>query len=85
MKYLISVALVSAAVTTTAFAQSNPSNDQAAPAATQMAAVSQASQWVPSYGQPAAGKTRAQVTQELIQAEQDGEMASLRSLYRGGR
>jgi hypothetical protein len=84
MKYvMISVALIGATVTASAFAQSNPSNDQTASPALQLASASPADQWVPPYGQPVAGKTRAQVTQELIHAEQDGQMAYLKSLYRG--
>jgi Domain of unknown function (DUF4148) len=55
MKYLmISIALVGATATASAFAQSNS-----------------------SYGQPAAGKTRAQVYQELVQAQQNGQLTHL--------
>lgn len=36
--------------------------------------------WVPPYGQPVAQKTRAQVYQELIQAENDGQLAYLDSV-----
>jgi hypothetical protein len=38
------------------------------------------STWVPPYGQPVAQKTRAQVYQELIQAENDGQLAYLDSV-----
>ncbi|SAK46514.1 hypothetical protein AWB79_01128 [Caballeronia hypogeia] len=31
-----------------------------------------------------AGKTRAEVKQELVQAQRDGQIAALRSLYQGG-
>jgi hypothetical protein len=78
---MISVALISATASVSAFAQSN---DQTASPATQVATESQTGQWAPPYGQPVAGKTRGQVTQELIQAEQDGQMAYLDSLYCGG-
>ena len=39
----------------------------------------QGGQWVPPYGQPIAGKTRAEVYQELVHAEQDGQLAYLNS------
>jgi hypothetical protein len=42
-------------------------------------AAEQAGQWVPSYGQATAGKTRAQVYQELVHAEQDGQLDYLNS------
>jgi len=35
--------------------------------------------WVPPYGQPVAEKTRAQVYQELVEAEKDGQLAYLNS------
>jgi hypothetical protein len=41
--------------------------------------VTQPGQWVPPYGQPVPEKTRAQVYQELVQAEQDGQLAYLNS------
>jgi hypothetical protein len=34
---------------------------------------------VPPYGQPTVGKTRAQVYQELVHAEQDGQLNYLNS------
>jgi hypothetical protein len=79
---MISVALLGATASAPAFAQSNPSNDQKT-AATQTAAVSQTGQRVAPYGQPVAGKTRAQDYQELVQAQQDGQIAYLKSLFRG--
>lgn len=36
-------------------------------------------QWVAPYGQPIHEKTRAEVYQELVQAEQDGQLAYLNS------
>jgi hypothetical protein len=80
----IAIAMVGATATASAFAQSNVSaTPQAAPAA-QVAsnsamAAEQAGQWVPSYGQATAGKTRAQVYQELVHAEQDGQLDYLNS------
>ena len=40
-----------------------------------------AQQAVASHGYT--GKTRAEVKRELVQAQRDGEIASLRSLYQG--
>ncbi|MEQ5841100.1 hypothetical protein BWP39_13430 [Paraburkholderia acidicola] len=82
---MIAIALVGAASATSAFAQTSaPVTQQPAAAATQVAsdntqAAAQAGQWVPPYGQPIVGKTRAQVYQELVQAEKDGQLAYLNS------
>ena len=58
----------------------------AAPAPTNpSSAVSQAGQWVPPYGQPVTGLTRAQVYQDLVHSEQDGQLQYLNStLYSHG-
>jgi hypothetical protein len=75
MKTLMIVAALAGVLTTTsAFAQSA----NAGTAATQVSAnaVAQGNQVSP-YGQPVAQKTRAQVYQELVQAEQDGQLAYL--------
>lgn len=82
MKTLMIVAALAGLVTTTsAFAQSaNAGTASVRPAATQVAANANAQgSWVPPYGQPVAQKTRAQVYQELVQAEQDGQLAYLNS------
>lgn len=84
MKYLmIAIAFVGATATASAFAQSSAQTSQQPVAATQVAAnttdVAQAGQWVPPYGQAVAGKTRAQVYQELVHAEQDGQLNYLNS------
>lgn len=85
MKYLmIAIAFVGATATASAFAQSSAQTSQQPVAATQVAAntttdVAQAGQWVAPYGQAAAGKTRAQVYQELVHAEQDGQLNYLNS------
>ncbi|MFP3644006.1 DUF4148 domain-containing protein [Paraburkholderia sp. SIMBA_054] len=72
----------------TAFAQSAPSNSTAnAQPANQVAQVGTSAMSPAStsgglagpYGQPVAGKTRAQVYQELVHAEQDGQLAYLNS------
>ncbi|PMS27520.1 hypothetical protein C0Z16_24535 [Paraburkholderia rhynchosiae] len=71
-----------------AFAQSAPagstSSMQLTTHATQVAsnatsAGATGGQWVPPYGQPVVPKTRAQVYQELVHAEQDGQLAYLNS------
>ncbi|WP_027800838.1 DUF4148 domain-containing protein [Paraburkholderia dilworthii] len=71
-----------------AFAQSapaaSPSGTQRTTDATQVASGATSAgptggQWVPPYGQPVAPKTRAQVYQELVHAEQDGQLAYLNS------
>ncbi|WP_028228226.1 DUF4148 domain-containing protein [Paraburkholderia ferrariae] len=81
MKYLmIAIAMLGATATTSAFAQSNSANAAAQPAqVAQVGQSAQAGQWVAPYGQPVAQKTRAQVYNELIQAEQDGQLAYLNS------
>lgn len=83
---MIAIALFGAAATTSAFAQTNAptGQQQVAPASQQVTAyatspLAQAGRWVPPYGQPVVGKTRAQVYQELVQAEQDGQLAYLNS------
>jgi hypothetical protein len=63
-----------------AFAQSNPNpaGTATAPAAQQP----QQTQWAAPDAQSNAGKTRAEVYQELVQAKQDGQLAYLnRTLY----
>jgi hypothetical protein len=61
--------------TSSAFAQS--AGEAPAPAAT-----AQAGQWVSPDSQAVAPKTRAQVYQELVHAEQDGQLDYLnRTLY----
>jgi hypothetical protein len=67
--------LVTSVLTSAAFAQSNPAPSDAATTAQ----APQQGQWAPPYGQPLAGKTRAQVYQELVHAEQDGQLAYLNS------
>lgn len=70
MKQLLTaVALVAASVSVSAFAQTS----QPAPIAGQDQSTSAAGQWM----QPVQQKTRAQVYQELVQAQQDGQMRYL--------
>ncbi|WP_122154298.1 DUF4148 domain-containing protein [Paraburkholderia sp.] len=85
MKYLmIAIAFVGATATASAFAQTNTSATQQPAASTQLAqnsnsAVDQAGQWVSPEAQEQTGKTRAQVYQELVHAEQDGQLQYLNS------
>ncbi|MEI7297113.1 DUF4148 domain-containing protein [Paraburkholderia tropica] len=85
---MIVAALAGAVVTTSAFAQTTqPAASQTqtqTAAATQVAAtstapVAQAGGWVAPYGEPVHQKTRAEVYHELVQAEQDGQLAYLNS------
>lgn len=83
MKYLmIAIAMLGATATTTAFAQTDGAGSNSAAQTAQVAQAdqpSQSGQWVPPYGQPVAQKTRAQVYNELVQAEKDGQLAYLNS------
>ncbi|MBN3856607.1 DUF4148 domain-containing protein [Paraburkholderia sp. Ac-20340] len=69
-------------VSALAHAQSAPQASHQAGIAAQTATQIQTADntWVPPYGQPVAQKTRAQVYQELIQAENDGQLAYLDSV-----
>ncbi|HEX3637039.1 MAG TPA: hypothetical protein VHV99_16440 [Paraburkholderia sp.] len=95
MKYMtIAIAFAGTLSATAAFAQSTPSalsvNPRPATRAVQIASnttpvASPAGQPVAPSGQPLAGKTRAQVYQELVHAEKDGQFAYLYStIYAGG-
>jgi hypothetical protein len=86
---LIPLALGCAAFCGSAFAQTaapanTPASTLSAPANPPSPAA-QAGQWSAPYGEPVAGKTRAEVYQELIQAEQDGQEQYLNAeLYSHG-
>ncbi|MBI0327098.1 DUF4148 domain-containing protein [Burkholderia plantarii] len=56
-----------------------PGAQPMAAAATTNATSAQPGQWVAPYGQPVHEKTRAEVYQELVQAEQDGQLKYLNS------
>jgi len=77
---MIALAVAGLAATGSAFAQSTTTaSDQTTAAQT---TVAQAGQWIPPDGQTVAPKTRAQVYQELVKAEQDGQLGYLdRTLY----
>ncbi|WP_395071063.1 DUF4148 domain-containing protein [Paraburkholderia silvatlantica] len=89
MKTLMIIAALAGVVTTTsAFAQTSApaagTQTSQPAAATQVAANDTAATvapggWVPPYGQPVHEKTRAEVYHELVQAEQDGQLAYLNS------
>jgi hypothetical protein len=88
MKTLMIIAALAGVVTTTsAFAQTTSpaaGTQPGQPAATQVASIEAApttgpGAWVPPYGQPVHEKTRAEVYHELVQAEQDGQLAYLNS------
>ncbi|MFM0093881.1 DUF4148 domain-containing protein [Paraburkholderia sediminicola] len=73
------IALAFAAFATAGFAHASD-----APATTAgQSGAAQTQQWKPSQS-GATQKTRAEVRQELLQAEKDGELAYLSTLYRGG-
>ncbi|HLX03843.1 MAG TPA: DUF4148 domain-containing protein [Trinickia sp.] len=87
MKFtMIAISLVGATATASAFAQSAPATQQqqtystAQVASANVPSAVSPGQWTPPYGQPVQEKTRAQVYQELVQAEQDGQLNYLNSL-----
>jgi hypothetical protein len=89
---LITFALAGATLCSPVFAQTsvlantNTTASSAAPApSAPPSSVSQAGQWTPPYGQPTTGLTRAQVYQDLVHSEQDGQLQYLNStLYSHG-
>jgi hypothetical protein len=70
-RILFAAAVVACSTSISAFAQTS--------APEQPMDITAQAQLVPSYGQPIMQKTRAQVYQELVQAEQDGQIAYLNS------
>jgi ABC-type phosphate transport system substrate-binding protein len=78
---LFTIALVASSASVCAFAQTSaPAQlDNGTSQAASNGVATSGSQWVAPYGQPTMQKTRAQVYQELVQAEQDGQMAYLNS------
>jgi|HubBroStandDraft_5_1064220.scaffolds.fasta_scaffold389782_3 hypothetical protein len=84
MKIVILAAFIGLAASSTAFAQTttgstDPHAAAAASSFTTASTSDQGGQWVAPYGQPVAGRTRAQVYQRLVQAEQDGQLSHLDS------
>jgi hypothetical protein len=74
---LVATALMGFVVSASVFAQSAPTTNQAPQVAPSTTAST--GQWAPGTSQPVMGKTRAQVYQELVQAEKDGELKYLNS------
>jgi len=78
---MIVLAFAGLATTGSAFAQ-NTTPAQAPAQTPAPVIVAQASQWVPPDGQTIAPKTRAEVYQDLVKSEQDGQLDYLnRTLY----
>jgi hypothetical protein len=76
---MIAIAFAGLATTGSAFAQNT---DQAPAPAPAPNTVMQTAQWVPPDGQNAAPITRAEVYQDLVKSEQDGQLDYLnRTLY----
>ncbi|WP_175716252.1 DUF4148 domain-containing protein [Burkholderia anthina] len=85
---MIALAAVCATAAVPAFAQSNASSapqqlaSVSSPGMSGGSSVAQAGAWVAPYGTAMQGKTRAQVYQELVHAQQDGQLAYLnKTLY----
>lgn len=82
MKLFTFAAALMVAVSTCAFAQTDPAQSPATSTSTTQAAqasVPANGEWTPPDGQAIAPKTRAQVYQELVEAEKDGQLAYLNS------
>ncbi|CAN7624642.1 DUF4148 domain-containing protein [Caballeronia sp. LjRoot29] len=85
MMIALTFACTGLAATDSAFAQSTAPVQVPDQISTQAAApttLAQSGQWVPPDGETIAPKTRAEVYQELVKAEQDGQLDYLnRTLY----
>ncbi|CAB3750080.1 DUF4148 domain-containing protein [Paraburkholderia humisilvae] len=86
---LVIFALAGATLCSPVFAQTAASANTAASGASAPSdpppSVAQAGQWTPPYGQPVTGLTRAQVYQDLVHAEKDGQYQYLnQTLYSHG-
>ncbi len=78
MKHLFfALALVAGSTCVSAFAQT-PSPAQTTNGSPQIAS-NDADQWVAPHSQASLSKTRAQVYNELVKAERDGQLATLNS------
>ena len=83
MKYpLLTIALCGAMAAKAAYAQTDPAVPPTMAAAAQWQ--TPPAQETPSYAQPTPQKTRAQVYQELVKAEDDGSLAKMNETYHGG-
>jgi hypothetical protein len=84
MKAFLFAALIGVVASTSAIAQSAPSSmhpaaSDGAVSRTGQTSASQQGSWTPPYGQAIVPKTRAQVYQELVEAEKDGQLQYLDS------
>jgi hypothetical protein len=81
MKHYLITVLIAGSASMSVFAQTSgpvtPANDSAEVA--QTGSTVQKGEWTSPQNQPAMGKTRTEVRQELIQAERDGELQYLNS------
>jgi hypothetical protein len=80
----LAIAFIGATATASAFAQSTTAPAQQSATTMQLAqnsvaVVDTAGSWVPPYDQVAGEKTRAEVYQELVHSEKDGQRAYLDS------
>jgi Domain of unknown function (DUF4148) len=82
-QFFTALALVAASASVSAFAQtSQPATVDAQSQSS--AASTPTEQWMPPYGAPVQQETRAQVYQDLVHAEQDGQLHYLNStVYEG--
>lgn len=81
MKHYLITVLLAGSASMSVFAQT-PGPEQSANDSAQIAQTgspSQNGEWTSPQNQPAMGKTRTQVRQELMQAERDGQLATLNS------
>lgn len=74
-KTMIALAMIGATITTATFAQAQTESGQAIAQSAGNGGASTDGQ----YGQPLRGKTRAQVYDELVQAQKDGSLQRLNS------
>ena len=81
MKHYLITVLIASSASISVFAQTSgpaqPANDSAQIA--QTGSPAQKGEWTSPQNQPAMEKTRTQVREELMQAERDGQLATLNS------
>jgi flagellar basal body L-ring protein FlgH len=76
---MLALAFAACATTVSAYAANPAANPATNPAD---AAPQHSQQWTPAQNAPQA-KTRAEVRQELVRAQNDGQLAALNKLYQG--
>jgi Domain of unknown function (DUF4148) len=77
---MFALAFAACATTASAYAVNSTANSADAPAGNDDS--QHAVQWTPAQNAPHA-KTRAEVRQELVRAQKDGQLAALNKLYQG--